>query len=57
MRIWLFVIVLAALFSAWLWSTEAITLQGERTVYTVDCQRGDWRGLHCTGQLLSLIHI
>jgi len=53
MRIWFFVVVLAALLSAWLWSTEAITLQGERTVYTVDCQRGDWRGLHCTGQLAA----
>jgi hypothetical protein len=53
MRVWIIVVVLVALFSAWIWSTEAITLQGERTVYTVDCQQGDWRGAHCTGRLAA----
>lgn len=53
MRIWILVIVFLALFGVWIWSTEAITLQGERTVYTVDCQHGDWRGRRCTGELAA----
>ena len=27
-------------------------MQGERTIYSVDCKSGQWQGLHCTGNLL-----
>ena len=28
------------------------SLQGERTVYTVDCERGAWQGSRCSGNLI-----
>ena len=34
-----------------LWSTDKITWQGERTVYTVQCVRGSWDGNRCTGAM------
>ena len=33
------------------WLGDAITLQGERTIYTVDCADGQWAGDRCTGSL------
>ncbi len=50
-RVWTFVFcVLAALgFAAW--ASDFVTLQGERTVYTVDCTNGVWQGDRCTGQV------
>ena len=35
------------------WATDWITIQNERTVYTVECRDGDWRGAHCTGRLVA----
>ena len=34
-----------------IWSTDKITLQGERTIYTVNCGNGAWHGNRCTGAL------
>lgn len=34
-------------------ATDFITLQGERTVYTADCQQGVWKGEQCTGVLAA----
>ena len=28
-------------------------MQGERTVYTVDCTNGAWQGDHCSGQVAA----
>ncbi len=53
MRLWLFVLVALAVIFLTLWSTDKITLQGERTIYTVDCRDGAWQGLHCTGRLVA----
>ena len=39
--------------SAMLWASDKITLQGERTIYTVECADGAWQGLHCTGHLVA----
>ena len=33
------------------WITDSVTLQGERTIYTVDCVGGTWKGTACTGKL------
>ncbi len=33
------------------WITDSVTLQGERTIYTVDCVGGAWKGATCTGKL------
>ncbi|HZV92853.1 MAG TPA: hypothetical protein VFF72_06515 [Caldimonas sp.] len=35
------------------WASDFITLQGERTVYTVGCQGGEWQGEVCSGKLVA----
>lgn len=47
------VFVAIVLTCASLWSTDKITWQGERTVYTVQCQRGIWQANRCTGELTA----
>lgn len=47
----LFGIVLIALLAVVLWGSDRITLQGERTIFTVNCDRGSWQGNRCTGDL------
>src|SRR4051812_45446856 len=34
------------------WASDFVTLQGERTIYTVHCADGTWRGQTCTGKLV-----
>jgi hypothetical protein len=41
------------LFAAVIWLSDRITLQGERTIYTVDCAGGAWEGTRCNGRLVS----
>jgi hypothetical protein len=36
-----------------IWGSDRITLQGERTIYTVDCAQGAWEGNRCTGRLVT----
>ena len=36
-----------------IWSSDQITVQGERTIYTVTCEGGVWDGLRCTGRLAA----
>ena len=52
MRIWSALFALLALMVALIWASDAITLQGERTVYAVECRQGTWRDAHCDGQLV-----
>lgn len=35
------------------WTTDFITPQGERTVYTAGCHRGIWQDDQCTGNLVA----
>ncbi len=35
------------------WITDGITLEGERTIYTPQCQGGEWQGSTCTGKLVA----
>ena len=44
--------VLGAL-AALIWASDHITLQGERTIYTVECADGKWEGDRCTGRLVA----
>ena len=44
-------IVVAIMFGVFIWGTDYITLQGEWTIYTVECTRGVWNGDICTGKL------
>jgi len=53
MRTSLAVIAILALAAAMAWSSDAVTLQGERTVYTVDCRQGQWQDATCTGKLAA----
>ncbi len=39
------------LFVAMIWVSDKVTLQGERTVYAVECADGGWSDLRCTGKL------
>jgi hypothetical protein len=42
-----------AFVAALLWGSDRITLQGERTVYTVNCDHGTWNGNVCSGKLVA----
>ena len=35
------------------WASDTITLQGERTIYTVNCEHGVWKDLGCTGKMVA----
>lgn len=51
MRAWQFFVAVLIALSAFLWAGDKITLEGEHTVYTVECHEGSWEGAHCTGKL------
>ncbi len=53
MRIWLAVLAIVFFAVGMVWASDAITLQGERTVYTVDCRQGSWQGASCSGTLVA----
>ena len=36
-----------------LWGSDKITYEGERTVYTVRCEQGNWEGLACKGKMVA----
>jgi hypothetical protein len=46
-------LILAALIGVFAWATDFITLEGERTVYTVECKQGTWNGDRCAGKLVA----
>lgn len=50
--LWLVGIALVLVLAVEIWASEKVTLQGERTVYTVDCERGAWQGARCSGRLV-----
>jgi hypothetical protein len=50
---WLFVLAALAAVFAFVWGSDKVTLQGERTIYTIDCRDGAWQGLHCSGRLVA----
>jgi hypothetical protein len=49
---WLVALAVVAMLIVFIWASDAITLQGERTIYTAECQAGEWQGAHCTGRLV-----
>ena len=51
-RVWGFMIVIGATLGFAAWASDFITLQGERTVYTVECRDGAWAGERCAGKLV-----
>ena len=46
-------VAILAVIAGFIWASDSITLQGERTVYTAECQRGAWQGQRCNGTLLA----
>lgn len=36
-----------------IWTSDKITLQGERTIYTVNCDNGAWIGNKCSGEMVA----
>lgn len=52
-RVWAIVIVAVAALGFAAWASDFVTMQGERTVYTVDCKDGAWQGDHCNGRLVA----
>ena len=44
-------LVVVAAVAALLWGSDRITMQGERTIYTVLCEGGAWNGNACSGKL------
>jgi hypothetical protein len=51
--IWICLVLGFAFFAILLWAGDQVTLQGERTIYTVTCAGGVWDGLRCTGRLVA----
>ena len=36
-----------------IWASDTITLQGERTIYTVNCEGGVWNDMRCKGKMVA----
>lgn len=52
-RVWAFVAVVFVALGFAAWASDFLTMQGERTIYTVDCAGGSWQGDHCSGHLVA----
>ncbi len=52
-RVWAFVIAILAALGFAAWASDFVTMQGERTVYTVDCIGGSWQGDRCSGKVAA----
>jgi hypothetical protein len=48
----LFAAAALSAFGLLIWASDHITMQGERTIYTVKCEGGKWEGTRCTGRLV-----
>ena len=51
--LWLFVCAVLAVLFGIIWADDAISLQGQRSVYTAECQDGGWQVMHCVGRLAA----
>ena len=49
----IFALTITALLGLIFWASDKITLQGERTIYTVNCEQGVWENLRCTGKMTA----
>ena len=52
-RVWLGLVAVAVALGIAAWASDFLTLQGERTVFTVECSAGVWAGDRCSGKLVS----
>ena len=51
MRTWGILLAVIAALGVFMWAVDYITLEGEWTIYTVQCQGGKWIEVRCTGEL------
>ena len=49
----LVIAAIAIVIGVLIWASDKITLQGERTIYSVQCRDGTWQGWRCTGILVA----
>jgi hypothetical protein len=49
----LFFFAVAVALGVFIWASDRVTLEGERTVYTVNCEQGVWNDLECTGRVTA----
>lgn len=52
LRIWLVLLAVLAALGLAAWATDFITPEGERTIYAVKCEQGQWQGRQCSGKLV-----
>jgi hypothetical protein len=52
-RVWAFVIAILAALGFAAWASDFVTMEGERTIYTVDCVSGSWQGDRCSGKVAA----
>ncbi len=50
---WTAVVVVVIVLGVALWASDKITYEGERTIYTVLCEHGNWEGLRCKGRMVA----
>ena len=50
---WITVAIVVIMLGVALWASDKITYEGERTVYTVRCEQGNWEGLQCKGRMVA----
>lgn len=51
-RVWACVLAILAALGFAAWASDFVTMQGERTIYTVECRDGAWAGDRCGGKLV-----
>ena len=52
-RVWIVVLGAFLFLGIAAFANDVVTVQGEWTVYTVNCQNGVWQGTQCTGNLIA----
>jgi hypothetical protein len=52
-RVWALVAAIFAALGFAAWASDFVTMQGERTIYTVDCRDGAWQGDRCSGRVAA----
>lgn len=52
-RPWLYATTALVVLLAFLWASDQISLENERTVFTAECRGGAWNGARCTGELIA----
>ena len=50
---WVAILIVVAALALALWGSDKITYEGERTIYAVRCEKGNWDGLTCRGTMVA----